>query len=222
MERTGDSSETDSWVSTPSIYYCMLCNIAVNSPAQLEAHTATHKHKFRIPQPVASAHQRAHSRSSSTSSETPVELIMDSGYVSGSGDELICISHPTPEKPTAKFRCQICNIFLNSPAQAKQHLSSQKHLQRVGSVRPQFRRKSSSSFKRKQSLDQPAQKSQSPAENPEIVASPKATRPEMEDCASISAATRSLDTPSPDDLEEESLDGNDDDNATMVRCCHSL
>lgn len=71
MERTGDSSETDSWVSSPSIYYCMVCNIAVNSPAQLEAHTASHKHKLRIPMSAANGPQRTHSRSSSTSSETP-------------------------------------------------------------------------------------------------------------------------------------------------------
>lgn len=48
------------------------------------------------------------------------EIVVDSGYVSGSGDEIICLSHPTPDKPTAKFRCQLCNTFLNSPAQAKQ------------------------------------------------------------------------------------------------------
>lgn len=69
MERTGDSSETESWVSTPSIYYCMFCNIAVNSPAQLEAHTASHRHKIRVPVSTANVHPRAHSRSSSTSSE---------------------------------------------------------------------------------------------------------------------------------------------------------
>lgn len=45
---------------------------------------------------------------------------MDSGYVSSSGDEVICVAHPTPDKPTAKFRCQLCNLLLNSPAQAKQ------------------------------------------------------------------------------------------------------
>lgn len=52
---------------------------------------------------------------------TDLDMIMDSGYTSGSGDEvIICVSPPTEEKPIAKFRCQLCNIFLNSPLQAKQ------------------------------------------------------------------------------------------------------
>uniref|UniRef100_A0A915L3Y5 C2H2-type domain-containing protein n=1 Tax=Romanomermis culicivorax TaxID=13658 RepID=A0A915L3Y5_ROMCU len=56
------------------------------------------------------------------------EFVLDSGYLSSSGDEsIICLSKTVPGRPLAKFRCQPCNIFLNSKAQVQQHLKSQRH-----------------------------------------------------------------------------------------------
>uniref|UniRef100_A0A914V7C5 C2H2-type domain-containing protein n=1 Tax=Plectus sambesii TaxID=2011161 RepID=A0A914V7C5_9BILA len=141
----GDGSETDS-TSTSSIYYCSLCSIAVNSHAQMQSHHAGIKHRQR----ANGQTQKRNSRSSSTSSEPPGEIVAESGYTSGSGDEvLLRVGGLEADGTGPSYKCQLCSVHMNSEAQAKQHLNSPKHILRAsGSLRP-FRRKTSNSFRKK-------------------------------------------------------------------------
>nr|XP_018906647.1 PREDICTED: zinc finger protein 346-like [Bemisia tabaci] len=114
-------AETDSSIKVEAnnVYSCKVCDIVLNSHVQLKAHLDGSKHQTK----VAQAGQPK-MRTESGLQMTPISIS--------------ATANPAPTPKTgpdgtskAEFFCAHCNVHANSDLQYQQHMSSQKHLNKV-------------------------------------------------------------------------------------------
>ncbi|KAG5834058.1 hypothetical protein ANANG_G00282690 [Anguilla anguilla] len=94
------------------LLYCSLCKVAVNSLSQLEAHSTGSKHKTMQEARDGAGPIKAYPRPGA-------KLKVQAAVIKGSG-----LQNKT-------FHCEICDVYVNSEIQLKQHISSRRHKDRV-------------------------------------------------------------------------------------------
>ncbi|XP_077473546.1 zinc finger protein 385B [Stigmatopora argus] len=107
------------------LLYCSICKVSVNSLVQLTAHNLGGKHKSML-----------------DSGKTKP----DAGGVgiAAAADSGAALTLPKGSSLQVKsFQCETCNIHVNSEIQLKQHISSQRHTDRVAGkpAKPRFNKK---------------------------------------------------------------------------------
>ncbi|XP_057683382.1 zinc finger protein 385D-like [Corythoichthys intestinalis] len=94
------------------LLYCSLCKVAVNSASQLQAHNSGIKHKTMLEARRGDGAIKSFPRLSVGKAKIP------SAEASGGLRD-------------KTFRCQICDVHVNSDTQLKQHISSRRHKDRA-------------------------------------------------------------------------------------------
>uniref|UniRef100_A0A8C6XPH6 Zinc finger protein 385C n=1 Tax=Naja naja TaxID=35670 RepID=A0A8C6XPH6_NAJNA len=99
--------------------YCPTCKVTVNSASQLEAHNSGAKHKLMLEGQTVLP-RRSRGKVLSRVGHKPKRI--------GSKGSL--------NIQNKAFQCQVCEIFVNSETQLKQHMSSRRHKDRLAGKPP--------------------------------------------------------------------------------------
>ncbi|KAL7977062.1 hypothetical protein Chor_009011, partial [Crotalus horridus] len=99
--------------------YCPTCKVTVNSASQLEAHNSGAKHKLMLEGQTVLP-RRSRGKVLSRVAHKPKRI--------GSKGSL--------NIQNKAFQCQVCEIFVNSETQLKQHMSSRRHKDRLAGKPP--------------------------------------------------------------------------------------
>ncbi|XP_013908181.1 PREDICTED: zinc finger protein 385C isoform X1 [Thamnophis sirtalis] len=99
--------------------YCPTCKVTVNSASQLEAHNSGAKHKLMLEGQTVLP-RRSRGKVLSRAGHKPKRI--------GSKGSL--------NIQNKAFQCQVCEIFVNSETQLKQHMSSRRHKDRLAGKPP--------------------------------------------------------------------------------------
>ncbi|XP_066484413.1 zinc finger protein 385C [Tiliqua scincoides] len=99
--------------------YCPTCKVTVNSVSQLDAHNSGAKHKSML-EGQAALPRRGRGKVLSRVGHKPKRI--------GSKGSLSI--------QNKAFQCQVCEIFVNSETQLKQHMSSRRHKDRLAGKPP--------------------------------------------------------------------------------------
>ncbi|MGH0121994.1 UNVERIFIED_CONTAM: hypothetical protein FKN15_000535 [Acipenser sinensis] len=118
---------------------CEVCNIQLNSPAQAQIHYNGKSHQKRLKQ-INKGKPASSQGMKRPLSPTP---LVENG-LSGASSDLGNVSepHPTSSEQRAKREkkhqtytlCEVCNIQLNSPAQAQIHYNGKSHQKRLKQI----------------------------------------------------------------------------------------
>ncbi|XP_035262989.1 zinc finger protein 385C isoform X3 [Anguilla rostrata] len=99
--------------------HCPVCKVTVNSTSQLEAHNSGSKHKLMLEGQSVQPRRRSKVVSSRAASKT--KRLGSKG------------SMPVASKA---FHCEVCEIYVNSETQLKQHMNSRRHKDRLAGKPP--------------------------------------------------------------------------------------
>lgn len=138
--------------------YCHICDIYVNSQAQLNQHNKSIRH-LNIekgiavpprPKDILAAQQNVHRSKHSSGSHRIVldkqasnktdanDSLLTSGNLTSPSSSLVESSNHYHKQPIA-YKCTLCNIILNSNVQLNQHLKSNRHLAILNGKQPKPR-----------------------------------------------------------------------------------
>lgn len=125
------------------VLVCEICNVKVNSPLQLKAHSSGTKHRQRAqPNEIKTTGNNGASETpnndrdtnnenSSTDANTETTRLPESSPPTANNnnnnkEEMTTFASKTNK--TGKFYCQVCDVTVNSEVQLQQHTASKRHL----------------------------------------------------------------------------------------------
>ncbi|XP_032831280.2 zinc finger protein 385D-like isoform X1 [Petromyzon marinus] len=108
------------------LLYCALCKVAVNSQSQLEAHYKGAKHKVMMEVQSGGGTIRACMRPAGGRGGVGRGAGAEPGAEPGGGVVQL----------TRAFRCELCDVVVNSESQLKQHVTSRRHKDKLAGKPP--------------------------------------------------------------------------------------